>query len=85
MVLPHCLTFVRAAVVGVIGKTRESYPWPSRGAMIAVGVCVTMLCIVLRARECCLRNCVRQEQEHIVECNECGDTIKTMISTLAAT
>jgi hypothetical protein len=33
MVLPHCLTFVRSAVVGVIGKTRNSYPWPSRRAL----------------------------------------------------
>ena len=36
MVLPHCVTFMRSALVGVIGKTKATYPWPSRGAMIAV-------------------------------------------------
>ena len=36
MVLPQCLTFLRSAAVGVIGKTREAYPWPGRRAMIAV-------------------------------------------------
>ncbi|CAI8032189.1 Chitin synthase chs-2, partial [Geodia barretti] len=35
LVLPHCLTFVRSAVVGVIGKTRKAHPWPRRSALIA--------------------------------------------------
>ena len=43
MVLPHCLTFVRSAVVGVIGKTRKSYPWPSKRALYAVSACIYMV------------------------------------------
>ena len=36
LVLPHCLTFVRSAFIGVIGKKRSYYPWPRKSALIAV-------------------------------------------------
>ena len=38
MVLPNCVTFVRSFVFGVFGKTRKSYPWPSRRALVGVSI-----------------------------------------------
>ena len=34
ILFPHCLTFVRSALFGVIGKSR--HPWPFKKALIAV-------------------------------------------------
>ena len=36
LVLPHCLSFVRSAAVGVIGKTGRTHLWPKKGALIVV-------------------------------------------------
>ena len=36
IILPHFLTFLRSAFVGVIGKTNSAYPWPRRSALLAV-------------------------------------------------
>ncbi len=36
MVLPHCVTFLRSFFVGVFGKTRKSFPWPTPRAAVLV-------------------------------------------------
>ena len=52
MVLPNCVTFVRSFIFGVFGKTKESYPWPSRLALVGVSlveninVCHCMLVVL---------------------------------------
>ena len=38
MVLPNCITFVRSLVFGVFGKRKESFPWPSRWALVGVSI-----------------------------------------------
>lgn len=42
LMLPHCLTFVRSALIGVIGKTRKAYPWPCKRALIVVSAHLTV-------------------------------------------
>ena len=42
MVLPNCVTFVRSFVFGVFGKTRKSYPWPSRWALLGVSISIVL-------------------------------------------
>ena len=46
LVLPQCVTFLRCAVVGFIGKTRQSYPWPRKNALIAVGYLYSMYYVI---------------------------------------
>ena len=36
LVIPEVVSFVRCLIWGVIGKTAESFPWPSRSALIGV-------------------------------------------------
>lgn len=36
LVIPEAISFIRCLVCGVIGKTTESYPWPSRSAFFWV-------------------------------------------------
>ena len=36
LVIPEVVSFVRCLIWGVLGKTAESFPWPSRSAFIAV-------------------------------------------------
>ena len=41
LVIPEAVSFIRCLVWGVIGKTTESYPWPSRSAFLWVSSSVT--------------------------------------------
>ena len=36
LVIPEVICFIRCLVWGVIGKTSESYPWPSKLAFLKV-------------------------------------------------
>ena len=36
LVIPEVVSFIRCLVWGVIGKTSESYPWPSKSAFLKV-------------------------------------------------
>ena len=39
LVIPEVFSFTRCLIWGVIGKTTESFPWPSRSAIIRVSQC----------------------------------------------
>lgn len=39
MVLPSCVTFLRAFFFGVFGKTRRTFPWPTFRAGVMVSAC----------------------------------------------
>ena len=39
LLIPSFITFIRCLVVGVIGKTTKSFPWPTGKAIIYVSDC----------------------------------------------
>ena len=39
LLVPNCLTFLRCLFFGFLGKTKMTYPWPTRKAVLLVSAC----------------------------------------------